>query len=207
MEIQATHDGVFTGFEVDLMNDVCRRMKVSCVYKPMAFKEIMSSVLNGKIDLGIDGFFITKERQAYYLFSQPYLQSKAQLITMVDSQIDSANVNTGSHIGVEAGPVFKNVLLKMYDNVKIVEYQNQQDMLQDLSDHKLNLVMFDAISASYWVNNSEGMFKFVGNGIPIGMGYGILASPNKQALMARVNQAFIDMKNDGTYLSIYSRYF
>ena len=207
MEMQATKGGVFTGFEIDLVNEVCRRLNTRCVYKPMTFKEIMMGVSDGTIDLGIDGFFITNERRAYYLFSQPYLQTKAQLLAMADTHIDSTSVNTGRRIGVEAGTVFKTLLLKMYNNVKVIDYQDQQDMLQDLSDHKLDLVMFDHIGASYWVNNSQGIFNFVGNPIPMGMGYGILANLNKQSLMTRINKAFNDMGNDGTYLSIYSRYF
>ena len=207
MEIQATKDGVFTGFEIDLVNEVCRRIKSTCVYRSMSFKDVMIRTLDGRIDLGIDGIFITNERLAYFLFSQPYLQTKAQLFAMADSHIDSSNVNSGLRIGVEAGTVFKNLLMKTYNNVKVIDYPNQPDILQDLSDHKLDLVMFDYISASYWVDNSQDAFKLVGNAIPIGMGYGILANRNKGDLMARINKALYDMENDGTYVSIYSLYF
>lgn len=207
MEMQATKEGVFTGFEIDLVNEVCRRIKATCVYQPMTFEDIMISVLGGKVDLGIDGFFITNERLAYYLFSLPYLQTKAQLFALADSNINSTNINTGNRIGIEAGTVFQGLLLKKYDNVKVIDYQRQQDMLEDLADHKLDMIMFDFIGASYWVNNSQGVFKLVGDPISFGMGYGILANQNKGELMVRINKALTDMQNDGTYVSIYSRYF
>ncbi len=207
LEIQATKNVIFTGFEIDLLNEVCRRINATCVYEPMTFKNVMIATLDGTIDLGINGFFITKERMAYYLFSQPYLQAKAQLFTTLDSNINNTNVNNGNRIGVEEGTVFKSILLQMYNNITVIEYNKQQDMLQDLADYKIDLIMFDFIGASYWVNTNPGSFKLVGNAIPCGMGYGIMANPNRGALMARVNKALKDMESDGAYLAIYSRYF
>ncbi|CDZ78485.1 Putative ABC transporter arginine-binding protein 2 precursor [Legionella massiliensis] len=207
METQVTKNDVFTGFEIDLMNEICRRINANCVYEPMSFAGIMEAVAAGKVDLGIDGFFITKERLAYYLFSSPYLRAKAQMFSAADSDINSDNVNTGKRIGVEAGTVYKSLLQQMYDNVKVVEYNNQPDMLQDLSDHKLDLIMFDFIGASYWVNDNPKEFKLVGKPISFDMGYGVMANLNRQELITRVNNALNSMENDGTYLAIYSRYF
>lgn len=207
MEEQATANGVFTGFEIDLLNEICRRINATCTYKAMTFKGILNAVAAGSVDLGIDGFFITPERLRYYLFSSPYLQAKAQLFTTADSNINSENVNTGKRIGVEAGTVYKSLLNQMYNNIKVVEYDNQQDMLQDLSDHKIDLIMFDLIGASYWVNNDTVEFKLVGEAISFGMGYGVIANLNQRALIARVNAALSAMENDGTYLAIYGRYF
>lgn len=207
MEEQATANGVFTGFEIDLLNEICRRINATCTYKAMTFQGILNAVAAGSVDLGIDGFFITQERLQYYLFSSPYLQAKAQLFTTADSNINSENVNTGKCIGVEAGTVYKALLNQMYNNIKVVEYDNQQDMLQDLSDHKIDLIMFDLIGASYWVNNDTVEFKLVGEAISFGMGYGVIANPNQRALIARVNAALSAMENDGTYLAIYRRYF
>lgn len=207
METQATKNQVFTGFEIDLLNEICRRINATCVYKPMTFEQIMKAVAAGEVDLGVNGFFITKERLNYYLFSRPYLQAKAQLFTTVDSNITDANINTGKRIGVEAGTVYKSLLQQMYDNVKVIEYKKQQDMLQDLARHKIDLIMFDFISSSYWVNNNASEFKLVGQPISFDMGYGILANLNQAALIARVNEALDSMEKDGSYLAIYSRYF
>lgn len=207
MEMRATTNNVFTGFEIDLLNEICRRINATCVYEPMTFEDIMKAVATGKVDLGIDGFFITQERLASYLFSLPYLQTKAQLLTTVDSNIDSTNVNTGKRIGVEAGTVFKSILEQKYDNVKVISYDNQQNMLRDLADEDIDLIMFDFIGASYWVHTNPANFKLVGKAIPFGMGYGIMANLNQGALIYRINNALDAMERDGTYSSIYSRYF
>ncbi|WP_232220274.1 transporter substrate-binding domain-containing protein [Legionella tunisiensis] len=207
MEMQATKNGVFTGFEIDLMDEICRRINATCTYKPMTFALLMKTVAAAKVDLGIAGFFITKERLAYYLFSTPYLQTKAQLFSRVGSNIDSSNINTGKRVGVETGTIFKSFTMQMYNNVKIVEYINQQDMIQALSEGDIDLIMFDYIGASYWVNSNPNQFKLVGEATPLGMGYGVLANLNRSRLISRINNALSSMENDGTYLAIYSRYF
>ncbi|WP_115707012.1 transporter substrate-binding domain-containing protein [Legionella sainthelensi] len=207
MEMQATTNNVFTGFEIDLLNEICRRINATCVYEPMTFEDIMKSVATGKVDLGIDGFFITQERLGYYSFSLPYLQTQAQLLTTIDSDVDSTKINTGKRIGVEAGTVFKSILEQKYDNVKVIAYNNQQNMLRDLADHDIDLIMFDFIGAAYWVHTNPDYFKLVGKAIPFGMGYGILANLNQGALISRINNALDAMEKDGTYSSIYSRYF
>lgn len=203
MESQATKDNVFTGFEIDLVNEVCRRINATCDFEPMTFANIMKAVAEGKVDLGIDGFFITQERLNYFLFSQPYLQTKAQLFTTINSGVD---VN-GKRVAIEAGTVYKALLETTFDKVQVIEYSKQQDMLQDLADQNVDFIMFDFISASYWVNSNPTVFKLVGPAIPFGLGYGIMANLKSGALIARINSALNDMQNDGTYLAIYSRYF
>ncbi|WP_133127283.1 transporter substrate-binding domain-containing protein [Legionella nagasakiensis] len=207
MEMQASNNGVFVGFEIDIVDEVCRRINASCIYKAMSFNDIMIAVQAGTVDLGINGFFITQARLKYFLFSLPYLQTKAQLFTNADSNINSNNLNTGQRIGVEKGTIFQNLLLEKYNNVNVITYTEQQDMLHDLENHKIDVIMFDYIDASYWVDNNPENFKYVGAPISIGMGYGILANINSIQLINRINNALIDMENDGTYLSIYNRYF
>lgn len=207
MEMQASDKGVFVGFEIDIVNEVCRRINASCIYKAMTFSDIMAAVQAGEADLGIDGFFITQARLQHFLFSLPYLQSKAQLLTNADSNINDNNINKGQRIGVEKGTIFQDLLLEKYNNVQVITYAEQQDMLHDLESRKIDLIMFDYIDASYWVENNPQNLKYVGAPIPVGLGYGILANINNAQLIIRINKALIDMENDGTYLSIYNRYF
>lgn len=207
MESLASENGVYTGFEIDLVNEICHRINATCVYKPLPFTGVMQQVAQGKIDLGIDGFFITDERRKYFLFSQPYLQTKAQLFTTVDSDISASNINTGKRIGVEAGTVYQYILSTIYNNIEIVEYDNQPDMLEDLANHEIDLIMFDLIGASYWANTNSKIYRLVGDAIPFGNGYGIMANKNNVELVTRINKALLEMENDGAYLAIYSRYF
>ncbi|RYW67113.1 ABC transporter substrate-binding protein, partial [Legionella pneumophila] len=49
--------------------------------------------------------------------------------------------------------------------------------------------------------------KLIGDKIPIGSGYGIIALKNQSALIDKINHILLEMEKDGSYLRIYNEYF
>ncbi len=206
-ETAADQKGDYFGLEMDLMNEICRRLQDECTYKPLTFEQLMGETLSGAIDLAIAGITITEQRRLSYLFSLPYLKSEARLLAKSVSPINSLSDINGKRLGVEAATLFKGLAEEKFTNVKIIEYLTQTDLFQGIADDKVDMIIIDSVSAKYWVTNSSSILKIVSDPIPIGEGYGIMANVSKTALINRINRKLIDMENDGTYLSIYSRYF
>ncbi len=206
-EMIANKTGDFVGFEVDLMNAICKRLNETCHYKALTFEQILSETQAGSIDLAISGISITLDRQKVYLFSLPYLVSDAQLLANSDVSINTLNDIAGKRIGVEAGTVFRALATEQFKNTTIVEYTTQNDLFQALANKNVDLIVLDKFSAQYWVDNNQGLFKTVEKSIPVGVGYGIMANKSQTALISRINQVLIAMENDGTYLTLYQRYF
>lgn len=199
--------GNFFGFEMDLMNAICKRLNETCRYKALTFEQLLSETQAGKIDLAVAGISITLERQQMYLFSLPYLASNAQLLANVNSPIKNFQDVIEKRIGIEAGTVFKMLAQQQFKNSKLVEYSTQSDLFEALANKSVDIIILDKFSAEYWVDNNQGLFKTVEKGIPVGIGYGVMANKNQGVLIERINQALIDIENDGTYLSIYQQYF
>ncbi len=206
-EMAADTKGNFFGFEIDIMNQICKRIQVTCQYKPFTFVNLLRATQAGEVDLAISGISITKQRQAFYLFSVPYLASKAQLLSQSTAAFNGRNNNDRLRIGVEAGTLFKRLAETKFSRYKLIEYKTQNEMLEAIVNDDIDLIILDAVSAKYWVVNNEGLFKLVGDAMPLGIGYGIMANASKAALIDRVNQAIVSMQNDGTYLAIYKQYF
>ena len=207
-ETAADNQGHFYGFEMDLMNEICKRLHEPCQYKPLTFEQILSETQLGHIDIAIAGITITSDRQKQYLFSLPYLVSKAQLLTKSQSNINTLEDIEGKRLGVEASAtIFKGLLKATFDKVIIIEYASQSDLFQAMANDKIDLIFIDQASAKYWVDNSENILKLVGNEVVVGAGYGIMAKKNQTGLIGTVDKVIVDMQNDGTYSAIYSRYF
>lgn len=206
-EMIADKQGHMVGFEIDLMTEICKRIKETCIYKPLTFKEIFAEIQSGKIDLGLAAVAITSERQLLYLFSLPYLEAKGQLLTTGDSNVQGIKDLAGRRVGVEAGTLFKSIGEAKLKNSTVVEYPTQQDMYQAVANKQVDALFFDMASAHYWVDNNQGLFKTVGRDQIIGKGYAIIANLRSTALVNRINNALVGMENDGTYLSIFKRYF
>ena len=56
-------DGTLTGFEIDLANDLCRRMRVKCTITAQAFSSMIPALNAGEFDAIIDDIVITPKRQ------------------------------------------------------------------------------------------------------------------------------------------------
>ena len=133
-EMIADKQGHMAGFEIDLMNEICRRIKETCLYKPLTFKELFVEIQSGKIDVGMAAVAITSERQWLYLYSLPYLQAKGQLLTTNDSAAHGIKDLAGKRVGVEAGTLFKTIGQTMLKDSTVVEYPSQQDMYQAVAN-------------------------------------------------------------------------
>ena len=206
-ETTSDNKGNFFGFDIDIMNEVCNRLQEKCHYKPLTFEKILSETQSGQIDLAIAGISIMPNRQLLYLFSLPYLASRAGLLAKSNSTIKTIEDIQGKHIGVEAGTLFKTLALNKFPGVQITEYDTQNDLFQAVADDDVDLILLDEASAQYWMTNNGVSFKSVGKPIPMGVGYGIMANLSNSTLINRVNNALISMENDGSYLVIYKRYF
>ena len=56
--------GKFTGFDIELMTEIARRMGVELVWTDMPFDSLIAAVQEGKIDMSISCFNYTEERDA-----------------------------------------------------------------------------------------------------------------------------------------------
>ncbi|WED41836.1 transporter substrate-binding domain-containing protein [Legionella cardiaca] len=205
-EIAADDEAHFSGFEIDLMEEICRRAKFECVYKRYSFPELFNETLANRIDLAIGAISITPERQKDFLFSLPYLPGGGQYVTKISSPIKTIEDINGKRIGIEEGTVFKAWIMSQFgDDEKILEYRNSSDVLQALYEGKVDVVLLDIGIVQYWVTNNANVFRPVGK--PISSGYGVMANRNQVELINTVNKYLLELEDDGTYLKLYENYF
>jgi octopine/nopaline transport system substrate-binding protein len=81
------------GFEVDLANDLCARMKVDCKIIAQDWDGIIPGLQAGKFDVISDGMSITDERKKSILFSNPYAATPAAFVAAKDSPLASLAEN------------------------------------------------------------------------------------------------------------------
>ncbi len=64
--------GKLVGFEVDLAEDLCKRMKAKCEIVAQAFDGVIPALNAGKFDAIMAGMNITDKRKEAIIFTQPY---------------------------------------------------------------------------------------------------------------------------------------
>lgn len=207
-EIAADKKGDFFGFDIDLMREICKRMRADCHFKGLPFTELFPKILTNELDLAIGAISITPDRQENFLFSLPYLASSGQYLAKHNSPIDSIEEIRNKRVGVEQGTIFKEIILEKFNQeIQVIEFHDLYMVFQALVNNDIDVLIADEEAVKYWTANNSQQFKLVGQAIPIGTGYGIMANKLSQSLIIRVNKALMEMENDGTYLRIYRRYF
>ena len=70
-------DGTLDGFEIDLANDLCGRMKIECKYIAQDWDGMIAGLNAGKFDVIMDAMSITDERKQQINFSRAYASTPA----------------------------------------------------------------------------------------------------------------------------------
>jgi ABC-type amino acid transport substrate-binding protein len=81
------------GFEVDLANAAAAKLGLTIDWINSNFNDIISSVRNGQLDMGVSGFSITPERLDQVSFTIPHSVSQSQVI-MLKSTVDKYHITT-----------------------------------------------------------------------------------------------------------------
>lgn len=79
--------GKLVGFEIDLANDLCKRMKVECEIVAQDWDGIIPGLNAGKYDAIIAGMSITAKRMEVINFSAPYANTPGALVVLKSSPL------------------------------------------------------------------------------------------------------------------------
>lgn len=196
-----------SGFEIDIMNAVCQRMKVECKYKSVPnVIDVFNLLAQKKIDLAVASIIILKG-DGNHVFSTPYLPSGIQFFAKKDTKLKTVTDAMNSRIGTTDDPLIQSIITINYAKEYPVKvYDTPQAGIDALTDDKIDVFVMQTAIAKYWLSITGDAFKLVGNAVPIGLGNGVIAMNDAVELMAHVNEALIAMQQDGTYAQIYNRY-
>lgn len=195
------------GFDIDIMEAVCQRAGFTCQFVPLPFKALVPQLKTQKIDLAIGAIMLTIKRKGQFATSIPYLESNAQFITLKTSPLHVPNIKNHL-VGVQRGTLFGPLAKKTYHHaIQLVEFDYIPELMNALDHRNVDVVLMDEASAKHWLNTHTNQYKLIGIKIPVGTGYGIIATKKQQPLMDKVDRALLNMEADGTYLNIYNHNF
>jgi arginine transport system substrate-binding protein len=195
------------GYDIDFMNEICRRSNYSCQYKAFGFDELFTVLKEHKIDLVISSIIVTDSRKRQFAFSLPYLESNAQYMANVNSRIAKITDIHGKKVGARQGTPYGQLAKIVTQNNTIVFYNSIEDMFLALKENKVDVCILDYETAKNWSALNAGIYKLIGKKIPIGDGYAIMLNLDQQNLKEKINRTILEMQEDGTFLRTYSQYF
>ncbi|WP_439332300.1 ABC transporter substrate-binding protein [Pantoea cypripedii] len=209
-------DGQVTGFDIDLMNALCKRMNTRCVVVESPFDALIPSLKARKIDAIMSSMSITPARLKEIDFTEKLYSAKARLIAARNSSIlPTATALKNKSIGVLQGSIQETYAGKYWRpyGVNVVSYPSQDDIYADLIAGRLDAAFQDEVAGSFgFLKQPSGRdFAFAGPAVTdeqiFGVGVGMGLRKGDEALKQAINNAFNQLRQDGTWQKLNARYF
>jgi polar amino acid transport system substrate-binding protein len=208
--IMHSSNGVFWGFDINMMTYICKAIHRECRFHSMAFRDLIKNVQNNKLDMALGAMTIIPERDRVVRFSNPYLMSYSRFLglsTDKDKQF-SGKLFENKKIGVKKGAVFIKQLKELHiKNSNIIEFTQENEQIYALIKNKIDFVLMDNSTALYWQNNSDNALAVLGKPMKYGYGYGIAMNKKDAALTRSVNKVLINYHKSLPFIQNYQTYF
>jgi octopine/nopaline transport system substrate-binding protein len=228
--------GKLEGFEIDLANDLCARMKVKCEIIAQDWDGIIPALTAKKYDAIMAGMSITEERKKTIDFAGPYaagpngflVQKSSPLAKMpgtgqaynLGTQKDAAEkaidavkpLLKGKTIGVQGSTIHANFADKYYKGTaEIREYKTTEAHDLDLAAGRIDAVLADATNIMGTLEKPEFKdYALVGPSITgglLGDGVGVGLRKDDQELKKAFNEAIQSAVKDGTVKKLSEKWF
>lgn len=209
-------DGQLQGFDIDLGNEICARLKTQCVWVESSFDGLIPALHARKFDAILSSLSITRERQKAINFSHKLFNTPAYLVAAKDSGLKpTAESLRGKRVGVQQGSVFEIYAQKYWrsEGVELVSYPSAEAVYADLVVGRLDATLDDAtVVTEALLKKPEGKgFSLIEPQVKddavFGPGTGIGVRKQDTQLLEQLNGAITQIRQDGTYDRLAKKYF
>jgi lysine/arginine/ornithine transport system substrate-binding protein len=211
-----TASGQLQGFDIDVGNAVCAKMKVKCVWVENAFDGLIPALEARKFDVINSAMNITAKRKESIDFTPAIYVVPIVLVAKRGSPLlPEVKSLQGKRIGVLQGSSQEDFLKQHWANagVEVVSYQDQDQVYADLVAGRLDGAVQEAQTAQEGFLDKPAGHDYQIVGAPLkdpstlGEGTGFGLRKNDKALKTKVDTALADLKKDGTLSALSQKYF
>jgi len=207
--LQSANQSSF-GFDISMMNYICKTLQRSCQYKLMPFSQILQAVQDKQADAALGAITITADRAKLVNFSQPYLESLARFMGRKELANTPFNINmlVNKKVGVAANTVYPQVALASGATAgDIIEYNDLESVVEALQAGEIDLALVDDPTAEYWNIHSSGALIVLGKPFNYGFGLGIAVNQSNPVLLQQINQALRQYHDSPQFKTDFDSYF
>ena len=196
------------GFEVDLMNEVAKRLALKPTFVDTRWEVILGEMQHDRYDCIVGGITITPAREKILAWSTPYMTTTLSLVVDSKRMPQATTLADLEHatVGVQAATTDYDVAVKMqregqFGRIRVYPFARIADAMTDLASGRINAVMKVYPVAAWLARQTPGLriiAQVPNDPQPLGIGF----NRNNTGLLAAVNNALADMQKDGSYQAL-----
>jgi ABC-type amino acid transport substrate-binding protein len=197
--------GKNVGFEVDLLNEIARRLRLHTSFVNTQWEVILHQMQEGRYDCIVGGITITPARQQILAWSNPYMTTTLSIVvnSAKTPEIHGLADMKDAVVGVQAATTDYNVAIGMQvrgeiKRVKVYSFDRISEAMADLAAGRITAVM-KVYPVAAWLARRTPQLRVVAQipnePQPLGIGF----NKDNLSLVSAVNTALTQIKQDGTY--------
>ena len=206
--------GELVGFDIDLARYVAKKLNMEVEFKPINWDSKIMDLNSGNIDLIWNGLTITPDRAKETEISKPYMSNNQIIIVNVNSPIKTKADLKGKVVGVQSQSSGEEKIKKENADKGFKElktYPQYDQAFMDLGIGRLDAIVVDEAYAKYIKNTEEKqagkeLYRILDENFGIEE-MGIAAKKGNKKLIEEIEKAIDELRKDGTYQKIYSKWF
>ena len=198
--------GEMTGFNVDLIKSVAKRLELIIDIKPGNIPELKRSLLNNSID-AVAGLYFSEEDTKNYRFTPPYLITDFVIVTRSDTdQISKiSDVINRKVIVLKDYSTSRDIFSNKPDE-EMIFASSTEEALKLLADKKYDYALLPHTLAHYFIyKNKYKDLKIIERSY-LPQEYCFAVAKYNESLLRHISDALIVMKESGEYRRIYSKW-
>ena len=206
--------GLPAGFEMELAQEACQRMKAECEFVAVKWDELIPGLLGKKFDIIMSSLEVNNERRRRLGLSRRYYLSPGAFIAEKGQPFDGPpTLLRNKRIGVQKDSTHADWIDKSFRrSAQIKRYPTVADALQALTKDEVDAVFGDKVQLWLWSQTPEGKCcEIMGQDIKDNqtLGVGVSAGLRREDAKLRdaLNKAFAEMMSDGTFKKLNEKYF
>ncbi len=202
--------GEIVGFDVDVVTAIAKKAGIEVKFVNTPWEGIFNSLGQGDRDMVASAVTITDERKQTMDFSDPYFDAQQLIAVKEGSKVTKFADLKKLKVGVQTGTTGEEAVNKMQGKTSpnIKRFESTPLALKELEAGGVDAVVADnGVVINYVTNNPGGKFKALSDKEFVPEKYGIALKKGNAELQAKLNKGLAEIRADGTYDQIYTKYF
>lgn len=196
--------GNFVGFNVELMNAICKFNAWVCSFEVVRFPEVLPALEQDRADIGVGNFLYTPERAARALYSDPYWRSTSSFVGVKFDNDAPDKRKCAIQKTQQAAYLERQEMLSRF-------YPDNNVLVQALLTGECDYILLPTLQVLEFLQSEAGA-PYGFHGTPLfdqGLGgdVHILVNAQQPARLGALNDALSELHKQGVYERIMLKYF
>lgn len=200
--------GEIVGFDIDVAQEVCDRLDLRLVKRPIKWEKKEDELNGGEIDCIWNGMSANASRAQSMNLSDPYMTNEMIFVVSGSGDIRAMSGLSGKRVGVQSGSTAQELLdsSSLSGDITVVAKEDNVVLLSALERGELDAVFLDSVVAYYYIATGNKDL-YILSGSLAEEEYVVGFRKGDQALRDRVQEVLYEMNADGTLAEISDRWF